>query len=344
MYFLRAVIVATGMALLLSACTGNGEGEPGTRYTSVEGVKSIRSIDWTIFQQALHMRYGEKAEAGNASGEQNFFIDRAFTSSYGGYLLPEELEEQNPPEVETPALADARNRLMDAYERRARVIVPNPSASAQANFDCWLYRASNGGSDDAIEDCKQGFANDMAQIEAALAPKAKGSIILLDGKVLVGDAVLDERCEELKLGIKSDVSKTKMTGAECDLDGNMSKTVAALPKTPKVFTLYYNTDEVIPTPDSSVNLEELAGRIIDDIQARQHKEVMVSGHADRQGSEAYNMRLSENRAITVRDRLVERGVEGDAISVEWFGESQNAVDTADGVAESENRRVEIRVR
>ena len=115
-------------------------------------------------------------------------------------------------------------------------------------------------------------------------------------------------------------------------------------KAPKIFTLYYNTDEVLPTADSSADLEELAGRIIEDIQSRQHKEVMVSGHADRQGSEGYNMNLSENRAITVRDRLIERGVNSDSISVEWFGESQNALDTADGVAESANRRVEIQVR
>ena len=147
----------------------------------------------------------------------------------------------------------------------------------------------------------------------------------------------------MKLDTK-DQSKAKLDGVNCAMDDNMSKAVAALPIPPKVFTLYYNTDEVLPTADSSADLEELAGRIIEDIQSRQHKEVMVSGHADRQGSEGYNMRLSENRAITVRDRLIERGVESGSIAVEWFGESQNALDTADGVAESANRRVEIRVR
>jgi len=344
MYFLRAAVVATGMALLLGACAGGSENsEPRTRYTSAERVKSIRSIDWTIFQQALHMRYGEKAEAASSGGESDFFVDRAFTASYGGYLLPEELEEQNPPTDEATILAAARDRLLNAYDKRARVIVPNPSASAQANFDCWLYKASHGGSDSDIEQCKIGFADNMEQIEAALAPKPKGSIILLDGKVLVGDAVLDERCDEMKLDTK-DRSNVKMDGTNCEMDDNMSTAVAALPKAPKIFTLYYNTDEVLPTADSSADLEELAGRIIENIQSRQHREVMVSGHADRQGSENYNMTLSENRAITVRDRLIERGVDSDSIQVEWFGESQNAVDTEDGVAESANRRVEILVR
>ncbi len=67
----------------------------------------------------------------------------------------------------------------------------------------------------------------------------------------------------------------------------------------------------------------------------------LTGHADRSGSEDYNMKLSLRRAEAARDVLVAKGVEASKISVAARGESEPAVPTADGVREQANRRVEI---
>ena len=69
--------------------------------------------------------------------------------------------------------------------------------------------------------------------------------------------------------------------------------------------------------------------------------VVVTGHTDRSGSDAYNMRLSERRAKAVADALVGLGVGQDKLSVDWKGESQPAVPTPDGVKEPLNRRATI---
>lgn len=69
--------------------------------------------------------------------------------------------------------------------------------------------------------------------------------------------------------------------------------------------------------------------------------VVLAGHADRAGPAAYNMRLSERRARTVAAALANMGVPADVLEVEWFGETQPRVPTPDGVAEPQNRRVEI---
>ena len=71
--------------------------------------------------------------------------------------------------------------------------------------------------------------------------------------------------------------------------------------------------------------------------------VRLSGYADRVDTMAFNQRLSERRALTVKRELVNRGIASDRISTEAFGESRNAVPTKDGVAEQLNRRVEIEV-
>src|SRR5215470_382449 len=69
--------------------------------------------------------------------------------------------------------------------------------------------------------------------------------------------------------------------------------------------------------------------------------ISATGHADRAGSENYNMALSLKRADSVRAALIAGGISADAITVAGRGESEPAVPTADGVKEQANRRVEV---
>lgn len=70
-------------------------------------------------------------------------------------------------------------------------------------------------------------------------------------------------------------------------------------------------------------------------------QVMLAGHADRSGGARYNVGLSERRNAAVEAFLVARGIPAARIASEAFGETRNRVDTADGVRELRNRRVEI---
>ena len=69
--------------------------------------------------------------------------------------------------------------------------------------------------------------------------------------------------------------------------------------------------------------------------------IRATGHTDTSGPEAYNMALSLRRANAVKDALVRDGVPAAAITVIGRGEAGLLVQTADGVREPQNRRVEI---
>jgi OOP family OmpA-OmpF porin len=71
--------------------------------------------------------------------------------------------------------------------------------------------------------------------------------------------------------------------------------------------------------------------------------VEVAGHTDSDGSAAHNAGLSERRAITVRDYLINRGANPDNLALKGYGEAAPVADntTADGKAR--NRRVELRI-
>ncbi|HCF24254.1 MULTISPECIES: OmpA family protein [unclassified Novosphingobium] len=71
--------------------------------------------------------------------------------------------------------------------------------------------------------------------------------------------------------------------------------------------------------------------------------VDVYGHTDSTGSDAFNQTLSENRARTVMNYLISKGVPAARLRSQGFGETMPVAsnDTADGRAR--NRRVEIKI-
>ena len=72
--------------------------------------------------------------------------------------------------------------------------------------------------------------------------------------------------------------------------------------------------------------------------------VNVIGHTDSVGADAYNQKLSERRAHSVTDYLVEGGIPRNSfVSVQGAGETQPVADNATADGRSMNRRVEIRI-
>jgi outer membrane protein OmpA-like peptidoglycan-associated protein len=69
--------------------------------------------------------------------------------------------------------------------------------------------------------------------------------------------------------------------------------------------------------------------------------IVLAGYADRSGSDAYNVALSERRNTSVTAYLTGKGIPGGAITSHGYGEENPRVPTADGVRELQNRRVEI---
>lgn len=69
--------------------------------------------------------------------------------------------------------------------------------------------------------------------------------------------------------------------------------------------------------------------------------LQIEGHTDSVGSDEFNQQLSERRADSVRDFLIQEGVSGSSISARGFGKTQPVAtnDTPEG--RQRNRRVEL---
>jgi outer membrane protein OmpA-like peptidoglycan-associated protein len=69
--------------------------------------------------------------------------------------------------------------------------------------------------------------------------------------------------------------------------------------------------------------------------------MVLTGTADRVGSPGYNLSLSQRRAAAVLKALIDRGIPAERFQILAKGETELPVPTEKGVAEPENRRVEI---
>jgi outer membrane protein OmpA-like peptidoglycan-associated protein/opacity protein-like surface antigen len=107
--------------------------------------------------------------------------------------------------------------------------------------------------------------------------------------------------------------------------------------TPGPFLVFFDWDKSNITAEAAAILDRAAEQYM----ATGQTSVALAGHADRSGKDDYNLRLSQRRADAVKAYLAGKGVPESAMVTEAFGESRPLVETADGVREPQNRRVEI---
>lgn len=106
---------------------------------------------------------------------------------------------------------------------------------------------------------------------------------------------------------------------------------------PGPFIVFFEWDKSDITPEAASILDNA----VTQYQSCGNAQVMLAGHADKSGSASYNVGLSQRRANGVKAYLSSHAIPDGVISTEAFGESRPRVDTADGVREVQNRRVEV---
>jgi outer membrane protein OmpA-like peptidoglycan-associated protein len=89
------------------------------------------------------------------------------------------------------------------------------------------------------------------------------------------------------------------------------------------------------------NAQSKLAMVADALKDQEDRQILVEGHTDSQGTDAFNQELSQGRAQAVRDYLVSRGVPADRIRAQGFGSSRPLGDNSSPEGRANNRRVEI---
>lgn len=103
--------------------------------------------------------------------------------------------------------------------------------------------------------------------------------------------------------------------------------------------VYFDTDRSDIKGASALTLNKLA-KIFKEYPK---SNILVEGHTDSDGSEAYNMSLSERRARAVTDYLIRQDISSQRFTTKWYGETQPRASNATAAEKAKNRRVELAI-
>lgn len=162
---LRKIGLVAAAVLLTSACTAfEGQNE-------VEMLNNASAVGSPFTQQLA----AEYRAFSNYELKQMYdyadalhFARKGLASAEGVQVMPEPVSDWDLMQNHMIELADARGRLIAAFDRGAREIIPGKTAIAQARYDCWIEQQEENWQTGEIISCREDFLRVMAEVEAAL--------------------------------------------------------------------------------------------------------------------------------------------------------------------------------
>jgi peptidoglycan-binding protein ArfA len=119
-------------------------------------------------------------------------------------------------------------------------------------------------------------------------------------------------------------------GADC---ANLQQAISTVLPTPITF----DSNRFTLTPDKEQKLTQVAEKL----KACPGKNVAINGYSDNTGNDAINIPLSANRANSIADFLIAKGVTRDRITAKGLGSADPVASNDTPQGRAQNRRVEI---
>lgn len=315
----------------------------------VEEVKSLPKpegeFERVLFDEYVRLGAAERAEAD--WNDTTFFLNRARRLSQGRYKEPTNIEARDLPADSLVELTDARRRLMVVLSGGRLLKQPVESARAQAAFDCWMQEREENFQDNDISSCRTAFLAAMEKLEAkklrtlvVLLPDLRGDVGEIEFTTREGVQVLNRARSATTTDISGDTPSPAFDMDQGSLEQTFGTAIKAQPEPPERFIIFFELKSSNLTATSAAQIPHILAAIA----RHAAPDVDIVGHADRSGTDQYNDALSLRRANEIRQRLSEHMGNAEALRVSAQGESKPVVATPDGVAEPQNRRVEVTIR
>ena len=182
----------------------------------------------------------------------------------------------------------------------------------------------------------------MAEAERAEKAKKEAEQARLAAQAETAKAaVAKKEAEQARLAAQVETERAAMAKADADqLMKELSDLKAKQTERGIVLTIgdvLFAFGKADLSPKADRNVDKLA----DFLKKYPTRNVLIEGHTDSIGSEEYNLGLSRNRSGSVRDKLVEDGIEPDRITTVGYGKKYPAVGNDTEANRALNRRVEV---
>ncbi|QBZ98512.1 OmpA family protein [Flavobacterium sangjuense] len=231
------------------------------------------------------------------------------------------------PDRDNDGVTDAEDRCPDTRGTVALKGCPDADNDGVADLDDKCPNSTPGSKVDAVgcalDNDKDGVNNDEDRCPDTYGPVSLKGCPDTDGD---GIADIDDRCPNAKGTAenkgcpeiaKKDVVRITYIGSKIFFENNSDKLKVA----------------------SLVLLDELVA-ILNKYDAAN---LTIDGHTDSNGSDEFNMVLSQKRTNSVRAYLISKGVSDSHLTSTGFGETKPIADNKTSLGRSKNRRVELKI-
>lgn len=103
--------------------------------------------------------------------------------------------------------------------------------------------------------------------------------------------------------------------------------------------VHFDVDKATLRPDSYEQLADL----FEYLQRHPEIKVEIAGHTDNTGTDAHNLKLSQDRANTIRNYLLKKGIKPTQVTAKGYGATDPVADNSTEEGKQLNRRTEVRI-
>lgn len=225
--------------------------------------------------------------------------------------------------VPTPALDEARAEVESAQND------PDVARLAPAQLD------------EAVAALNRAEA---ARAEGAGNDEVEHLSYVADQRVEIARARVEEQLAQEQIdqagALRTDVELEAERARAEELERELAELQAEETERGYVMTLgdiLFDVDRAELKPGGLREVERLA----DFLQEFPERAVVVEGHTDSTGEDAYNLLLSEQRAQSVQDALIARGIDPSRVAAGGYGERYPVATNDTTAGRQQNRRVEV---
>jgi outer membrane protein OmpA-like peptidoglycan-associated protein len=252
-------------------------------------------------------------------------------------------------EVQDKATADLQQQQTETANKAKQDLIDSEKRTADAQTE--LDKRA------AVKEVQDKAAADLQQQQTETANKAKQDLIDSEKRTADAQTELDKRAADKAIKDKADadlqVQQTEIANkSKQDLIDSEKRTadalaelaaLAAVKEEERGLVITLSGGVLFRSGDSNllssaeVKLDQVATALL----AVKARNIIIEGYTDSQGSESYNQGLSQRRADTVRDYLVQKGYPADRIQSRGKGMGSPIADNSSPEGRANNRRVEI---
>lgn len=167
--------------------------------------------------------------------------------------------------------------------------------------------------------------------------KSQNAVVVSTNK---GSANLDKIGSFVTLTDKEEKPSEVKIMSQKEISRRFAKALAAAPKKPIQYILYFTPDNKSLIPSS----EKLLLKAVNSIKERSPCMVDIIGHTDTVGSNELNIKVSLQRAKYIEIRLKEKAIQVISLATKGYGEEDLLILTPDNTSEPKNRNVEILIK